>query len=66
MRHCLLYYVLCVTHIPDIDYESIRLNRAMSYLKLNKYEAAISDCDSVLHRNTKDVKALYRRGTAYK
>ncbi|XP_021942394.1 RNA polymerase II-associated protein 3 isoform X2 [Zootermopsis nevadensis] len=39
-------------------------NRAMAYLKLYKYGAALSDCSQVLKAEPLNVKALLRRGVA--
>ncbi|EPS98608.1 hypothetical protein FOMPIDRAFT_1031313 [Fomitopsis schrenkii] len=40
------------------------LNRAAAYLKLGKSEDAERDCDRVLALDTKNVKAVFRRGQA--
>ncbi|KAJ3025376.1 UNVERIFIED_CONTAM: RNA polymerase II-associated protein 3 [Siphonaria sp. JEL0065] len=39
-------------------------NRAMTYLKLNEFQAAEADCTTVLEIEPKNVKALWRRGVA--
>ena len=44
--------------------QSLRLNSALCYLKLEDYSNVIEVCDSVLFRDPKSVKALYRRGVA--
>ncbi|XP_067140151.1 sperm-associated antigen 1-like [Centruroides vittatus] len=41
-------------------------NRAQTYIKMKNYNAAIEDCNQVLLREPKNIKALLRRGTAYK
>ncbi|XP_005109510.2 sperm-associated antigen 1 isoform X2 [Aplysia californica] len=41
-------------------------NRALAYLKLEKWDKAIKDCNSVLNLEIDNIKALLRRGTAYK
>ncbi|TFK69509.1 TPR-like protein [Pluteus cervinus] len=38
------------------------LNRAAAYLKLGKYQDAERDCSTVLAKDSKNVKALFRRG----
>jgi len=40
------------------------LNRAMAYLKLEKYSEAENDCTDCIKLTPKNVKALYRRGLA--
>ncbi|XP_067008306.2 RNA polymerase II-associated protein 3 isoform X1 [Anabrus simplex] len=40
-------------------------NRALAYLKLQKYAEAISDCNKVLEVEPDNLKALMRRGVAY-
>jgi len=37
-------------------------NRAMAYIKLTDYVAALADCEAVLAQDQKNVKALLRRG----
>ena len=44
--------------------QSLRLNTALCYLKLEDYRNVIDVCDPVLVRDPKSVKALYRRGVA--
>jgi len=44
--------------------QSIKLNMALCSLKLEDYETVISTCDSILARDPKSVKALFRRGVA--
>jgi len=41
-------------------------NRALAYLKLEKWDQAIKDCNCVLNLEIDNIKALLRRGTAYK
>ncbi|XP_059163261.1 sperm-associated antigen 1-like [Physella acuta] len=41
-------------------------NRALAYLKLEKWDQAINDCNSVLNLEANNIKALLRRGTAFK
>lgn len=41
-------------------------NRALAYLKLEKWDQAIKDCNCVLNLDKNNIKALLRRGTAYK
>jgi tetratricopeptide (TPR) repeat protein len=43
------------------------LNRALCYLKLNKFKDALNDCNFVLHYDdSENIKALYRRALAFK
>merc|ERR1711963_146819 len=42
----------------------IMLNRAACSLKLEDYEYAKKDCNAVIDREVKNVKALYRRAQA--
>lgn len=44
--------------------QSLRLNSALCYLKLQDYPNVIAMCDPVLNRDPNSVKALYRRGVA--
>lgn len=44
--------------------QSLRLNTALCYLKLEDYQNVITTCDTVLNRDARSVKALYRRGVA--
>ncbi|KAJ3069621.1 RNA polymerase II-associated protein 3 [Podochytrium sp. JEL0797] len=39
-------------------------NRAMTYLKMNEFSLAESDCTAVLAQEPKNVKALWRRGVS--
>jgi Tfp pilus assembly protein PilF len=41
-----------------------RNNRALTYLKLQKFSEAAADCSSVLQADSKNVKALLRRAAA--
>ncbi|XP_035211103.1 RNA polymerase II-associated protein 3-like isoform X2 [Stegodyphus dumicola] len=41
-------------------------NRAQAYIKLANYPAAIFDCNEVINLEPNNIKALYRRGLAYK
>ncbi|XP_023226716.1 sperm-associated antigen 1-like [Centruroides sculpturatus] len=41
-------------------------NRAQTYIKMKNYNAAVEDCNQVLLHEPKNIKALLRRGTAYK
>lgn len=42
-----------------------RNNRALSYLKLHKFNEAAADCSGVLQADANNVKALLRRAAAY-
>jgi tetratricopeptide (TPR) repeat protein len=44
--------------------QSLRLNTALCYLKLEDFHNVIATCDTVLNRDPRSVKALYRRGVA--
>ena len=43
-----------------------RLNRAAACLKINRYSEAVDDCNEVLKVESRNVKALHRRGTAHR
>jgi tetratricopeptide (TPR) repeat protein len=40
-------------------------NRAMAYLKINRFADAAADCTAVLQTSPSNVKALLRRATAF-
>jgi tetratricopeptide (TPR) repeat protein len=42
------------------------VNRALCFIKLKKYDNAIEDCTKALAMDSKNVKAAWRRGLAYK
>jgi len=44
---------------------SILSNRAMCNLKLEKFAAVVTDCSTVLSKDAKNVKALFRRAKAH-
>lgn len=46
--------------------KALRLNIAQAYIKLNKYYDAIDNCNKVLKDDPSNLKALYRRGTAFR
>lgn len=46
------------------SYVAARNNRAMVYLRLQKYAEAAADCDGVLQADGSNVKALLRRAAA--
>lgn len=54
------------TQAIDLDRDLILAvnNRAMAYLKTEEWEKALSDCESVLAREPKNVKALLRAARA--
>ncbi|KAJ7304927.1 hypothetical protein JRQ81_010603 [Phrynocephalus forsythii] len=47
------------------DMQVLYTNRAQAYIKLQKYEKAISDCDWALRCDDKCIKALFHMGKAY-
>jgi tetratricopeptide (TPR) repeat protein len=49
--------------IQDIS-QSIKLNMALCFLKLSRYEDCVLICDSILEVDSRSIKALYRRGVA--
>lgn len=54
-----------VAHYADPTEPTYPLNRAMAYIKLEKYLDAERDCTTALKLSPDNVKALYRRATAY-
>ena len=58
----------CVT--PDASViailQSVRLNMALCFLKLEQFENCIETCSSILQKDSNNVKALFRRGVAYR
>ena len=44
--------------------QSIRLNLALCFLKLSRFEDCIVTCNSVLELDSRSIKAFYRRGVA--
>ena len=44
--------------------QSIKLNMALCYLKLQKFDDCESTCNSILESDPKSIKAMYRRGVA--
>ncbi|SPO24794.1 uncharacterized protein UTRI_01779_B [Ustilago trichophora] len=51
-------------HIADPTEPTYPLNRAMAYIKLDKFVDAERDCTTALSLSPNNVKALYRRATA--
>ncbi|KAH0623346.1 hypothetical protein JD844_031585 [Phrynosoma platyrhinos] len=47
------------------DMPMLYTNRAQAYIKLQKYDKAISDCDWALRCDEKCIKALFHMGKAY-
>lgn len=43
----------------------LRLNISQAYLKTKQYSEVIENCNKVLKDDEKNVKALYRRGSAH-
>lgn len=58
------YYTKCI----ELDTENMvaYLNRSMCYIKLNEPDLAIKDTTTVLDKDDKNVKGLYRRSLANK
>ncbi|XP_046398327.1 RNA polymerase II-associated protein 3 isoform X2 [Ischnura elegans] len=56
------YYTRSISILPNVDAYN---NRAIANLKLKKYGEVILDCNEVLKRDAKNVKALFRRGNAH-
>eukprot|EP00794_Sanderia_malayensis_P011962 gene11962-13199_t len=59
----IVYYNRSLSIHPVI---TVYNNRAIAYIKLNKYEDAIKDCNKVLANESDNIKALLRRGIAMK
>ncbi len=58
------FYTKCIE--LDADNTVGYLNRSLCYVKLNQADMAIADSGFVLDREPNNVKALYRRASAYK
>ncbi|XP_055383408.1 RNA polymerase II-associated protein 3 [Condylostylus longicornis] len=59
----LYFYTAAIQHF---DKEPIYFtNRALCYLRLEKYKECIKDCDQAIHLNKTNIKAYYRRMQAY-
>lgn len=56
------YYTKSIQYMPTAASYN---NRAMAYLKVEKWENAIEDCSYVLKFEASNVKALLRRSTGY-
>ncbi|KAI8821101.1 uncharacterized protein EV422DRAFT_567428 [Fimicolochytrium jonesii] len=58
--------ISCYTKSMRLDPSSpiMPVNRAMAYLKLNRFAEAEADCSQGLNSDPKNVKALWRRGIA--
>ena len=63
-NYALGFYTKCIELEPanTVGY----LNRSLCYVKLNQPDFAIADSGFVLERDASNVKALYRRASAYK
>ncbi|XP_066147561.1 sperm-associated antigen 1 [Euwallacea fornicatus] len=55
---CFTQSILCKPSVINLS------NRALTFLKLNKFEEAVSDCDHVLAIDDKDLNALLRKAQA--
>ncbi len=55
-REAIVYYnrSLSIKPVP-----AVYNNRAMTYIKLDKYEEAIKDCDAVLKQETDNIKGKF-------
>ncbi|XP_013074020.2 sperm-associated antigen 1-like isoform X2 [Biomphalaria glabrata] len=62
-KESVLYYTRSISLLPTAASYN---NRALAYLKLEEWDKAIADCNSVLKKEEANVKALLRRATAYK
>lgn len=57
------YYSRSISLLPNAASFN---NRALAYLKLESWDKAIKDCNKVLSFEKDNIKALLRRGTAFK
>ncbi|XP_050433292.1 RNA polymerase II-associated protein 3-like [Adelges cooleyi] len=62
-NEALRYYNTSINIYPTPE---ARNNRAMSYIKLERYELALDDLREVIERDPKNVKAHFRRGSCLK
>ncbi|PVD35009.1 hypothetical protein C0Q70_06290 [Pomacea canaliculata] len=49
----------------DCNNDDVLVNRAQAYLKLNRFQEAVADCDKAVQLNCKNVKAYLRKGCAF-
>ncbi|KAK6165356.1 hypothetical protein SNE40_022298 [Patella caerulea] len=61
-EEALLYYTRSLSLVQTANLYN---NRALAYLKLEKWKEAVKDCDEVLDEEPDNIKALLRRSTAY-
>ncbi|KAH9488656.1 Sperm associated antigen 1 [Bulinus truncatus] len=61
-KESVLYYTRSISLLPTAASYN---NRALAYLKLEEWDKAIADCNSVLNLEQSNVKALLRRATGY-
>lgn len=61
-EEALVYYTRSIQLLPNAASYN---NRAMTYLKLEKWDKAIEDCEFVLKYESSNVKARLRRATAF-
>ncbi|XP_050388622.2 sperm-associated antigen 1 [Patella vulgata] len=61
-EEAVLYYTRSLSLVQTANLYN---NRALAYLKLEKWKEALEDCDEVLDEEPDNIKALLRRSTAY-
>uniref|UniRef100_A0A2S2Q9I5 Sperm-associated antigen 1 n=1 Tax=Sipha flava TaxID=143950 RepID=A0A2S2Q9I5_9HEMI len=59
----LLHYNTSISIYSTLEAKN---NRAMSYLKLKKYEQALDDLREIIEKDPRNVKAHFRRGSCFK
>ncbi len=52
----------CASHIIDL---TLYTNRALAFCKLKSWDRAVTDCNTVITSDPKNIKAHWRRATAY-
>jgi tetratricopeptide (TPR) repeat protein len=61
-EEALVYYTRSIQYMPN---SASYNNRALAYLKLEKWDKAIDDCKEVLTYEPENIKALLRRANAF-
>ena len=67
LGHCTKFFDLSPEQkevVADLE-KSLRLNLAQCFIKLEGWEKAIEHCTTVLQKDAKNTKALYRRAFCY-